>query len=88
MAFAEGTLDAIEGVNLEEAGVRFHLSEVKGPVMDKLEKSDFLKHLSGEIFLSHHDAMRKLDPQTTEQVESEVRLTDSRKSFAGVGGTA
>lgn len=28
-------------------GVTFHLSEVKGPVMDKLKKMDFLTHLTG-----------------------------------------
>lgn len=32
---------------LDDAGVTFHLSEVKGPVMDKLEKMDFLTHLTG-----------------------------------------
>jgi SulP family sulfate permease len=47
---------------LSEAGVTVHLAEVKGPVMDKLEKSDFLKHLGeGEVFLSTHEAIEKLD---------------------------
>jgi SulP family sulfate permease len=47
---------------LSEAGVTVHLAEVKGPVMDKLEKSDFLKHLGeGEVFLSTHQAIEKLD---------------------------
>jgi len=47
---------------LSETGVTVHLAEVKGPVMDKLEKSDFLKHLGeGEVFLSTHEAIEKLD---------------------------
>ncbi|MBT5038543.1 MAG: sulfate permease [Rhodospirillaceae bacterium] len=47
---------------LSEAGVTVHLAEVKGPVMDKLEKTDFLGHLgAGEVFLSTHDALAKLE---------------------------
>ena len=52
---------AIEGllaVNLylTEAGMRFHLSEVKGPVMDRLKRSSFIDRLNGNIYLSHHQA--------------------------------
>ncbi len=45
---------------LAEAGVRLHLSEVKGPVMDRLQRSDFLQHLSGRVFLTHHQAVHAL----------------------------
>ena len=55
-------LEALEEVNnrLKENDVALHLSEVKGPVMDALKRSDFLNHLSGEIFLSHHHAVMAL----------------------------
>src|SRR5690606_32389011 len=43
-----------------EAGIRFHLSEVKGPVMDKLSRTEFLDHLTGKVFLSQHEAVRSL----------------------------
>ncbi len=58
-------LEALEELNhrLEDAGVRLHLSEVKGPVMDQLQRSDFLHGLTGDIFLSHHEAMLALDPE-------------------------
>jgi Sulfate permease and related transporters (MFS superfamily) len=58
-------LEALEELNhrLEDAGVRLHLSEVKGPVMDRLQRSEFLHELTGEIFLSHHEAMLALDPE-------------------------
>jgi sulfate permease, SulP family len=54
-------LESLESINarLKDAGVRFHLSEVKGPVMDKLERSGFLPHLTGKVFLSHHLAMEE-----------------------------
>lgn len=55
-------LESLEEINrrLAESGVRLHLSEVKGPVMDRLRRSDFLRHLSGRIFLTQHEAIRQL----------------------------
>ena len=55
-------LEALEEINtrLKESNVALHLSEVKGPVMDALQRSDFLTHLSGRIFLSHHSAVMAL----------------------------
>ncbi len=55
-------LESLEAINrrLDDAGITFHLSEVKGPVMDKLSKSHLLKNLSGEVFLSQHGAIEKI----------------------------
>jgi SulP family sulfate permease len=55
-------LESLEAINerLGLGGVVFHLSEVKGPVMDGLEKSGFLNHLSGQVFLSQHQAQTTL----------------------------
>lgn len=55
-------LEVLESVNerLQEAGIKLHLSEVKGPVMDCLEKTDFLSRLSGQVFLSQHQAIEAL----------------------------
>ena len=50
------SLEAIEH-RLEDLGVRLHLSEVKGPVMDKLKDTEFLAHLSGSVHLSQHQAI-------------------------------
>lgn len=57
-------LDSLESLNqrLGDAGVTLHLSEVKGPVMDRLRRSPFPEHLHGRIFLTHFDALRALDP--------------------------
>ncbi|WP_444914227.1 SulP family inorganic anion transporter [Microbulbifer sp. TRSA007] len=51
-------LEVLESINsnLLNRGVRLHLSEVKGPVMDRLERSSFLQKLSGEVFLSQYQA--------------------------------
>jgi SulP family sulfate permease len=63
-ASALESLKAISG-RLEAAGVTFHLSEVKGPVMDALQRSDFFEHLTGRVFLPQFAAMQALDPETT-----------------------
>ncbi|MAZ03676.1 MAG: sodium-independent anion transporter [Sneathiella sp.] len=48
--------------DLKSAGVTFHLAEVKGPVMDRLQRTHFLEHLKpGEVFLSTHEAFKALD---------------------------
>ncbi|MEQ8967127.1 MAG: sulfate permease [Azospirillaceae bacterium] len=50
------TLEALSR-NLREAGVTLHLAEVKGPVMDRLERTAFLRHMApGRVFLSTHAA--------------------------------
>ncbi|WP_136645341.1 SulP family inorganic anion transporter [Tabrizicola sp. YIM 78059] len=41
---------------LQARGIRLHLSEVKGPVMDRLQTTDFLQHLTGKVFKSQYDA--------------------------------
>ena len=55
-------LESLEMINerLRASDVKFHLSEVKGPVMDQLKRSDFLDHLSGKAFFSQHDAIAAL----------------------------
>ena len=55
-------LDALEEINarLDDLDIKLHLSEVKGPVMDALQRSDFLEKLSGTVFLSHHAAVNQL----------------------------
>ncbi|WHI52815.1 sulfate permease [Microbulbifer sp. MLAF003] len=48
-------LESING-NLLDRDIQLHLSEVKGPVMDCLERSSFLQKLSGDVFLSQYQA--------------------------------
>lgn len=57
-------LESLEAINrnLHLAGINFHLSEVKGPVMDRLKRTHFLEELTGRVFLSHFEAVEDLDP--------------------------
>ncbi len=46
---------------LHAAGVTLHLAEVKGPVMDRLQRTSFIEDLApGQVFLSTHDAVKHL----------------------------
>lgn len=61
-AIDASALESIEAVNhrLDDTGIILHLSEVKGPVMDRLKRSHFLDELSGHVFLSQNTAYTKL----------------------------
>jgi SulP family sulfate permease len=62
-------LESLEAINrrLKEMGVSLHLSEVKGPVMDRLQRSHFLDGLTGRVFLSQFDAVMSLTPELLAQ---------------------
>jgi SulP family sulfate permease len=51
-------LESLEMINerLKEMDVKLHLSEVKGPVMDRLKEQHFLQEMTGMIFLSQFEA--------------------------------
>ncbi len=55
-------LESLEAINtrLTGLGIGLHLSEVKGPVMDRLRKSHFLEALNGQVFQAQYDAWRLL----------------------------
>ncbi|MFT6451804.1 MAG: SulP family sulfate permease [Halocynthiibacter sp.] len=70
-------LESLEAINarLKDLGIRLHLSEVKGPVMDRLERTHFLQELGGQVFLSQYEATQTLgmaDPTPVEAVEPEA----------------
>lgn len=71
-ASALESLEAIDA-RLKAAGVKFHLSEVKGPVMDRLARTHFLEHLTGQVFLSQQAAMQALDPACCEETPAKRR---------------
>ncbi len=58
-------LESLEAVNhrLRDGGITLHLSEVKGPIMDRLKRSHFLEELSGKVHLTQFDAVSSIDPE-------------------------
>ena len=61
-------LESLEMIaeRLRTAGIKLHLSEVKGPVMDRLRRSDFLNRFGGRVFVSQFQALAELDPEITQ----------------------
>jgi SulP family sulfate permease len=59
-------LESLEAINarLKDMGIKLHMSEVKGPVMDRLQTAHFLHDMTGEVFLSQYEAMAKLTGMT------------------------
>jgi len=55
-------LESLETINsrLAEMDVKLHLSEVKGPVMDVLQRAHFLSELTGKVYLSQFEAASAL----------------------------
>jgi SulP family sulfate permease len=64
-------LESMESINrkLKDLGIDFHLSEVKGPVMDGLKKTHFEHELTGRIHLSHYDAIHSINAELAERTE-------------------
>jgi SulP family sulfate permease len=56
-------LESLEAINerLREMDVQLHLSEVKGPVMDRLKRAHFLSELTGKVFLSQFEGASYLN---------------------------
>jgi SulP family sulfate permease len=68
-------LQSLEAINrrLADGGIQFHLSEVKGPVMDQLKRSHFPQELGGRVHLSHFDAVASIKPELAESTRDASR---------------
>lgn len=65
-------LESLEAINsrLEDAGIRLHLTEVKGPVMDRLKRTHFCDELTGQVFLSTYDAWTALTERPAQPLKA------------------
>ncbi|AWW74456.1 sodium-independent anion transporter [Erythrobacter sp. KY5] len=61
-------LESLEAINhrLGDGGIGLHLSEVKGPVMDRLKRTRFIEELNGKVFLSQDKAFAEVSLDTGE----------------------
>jgi len=50
--------------SFDAMGIKLHLSDVKGPVMDQLQATEFIAELTGSVFFSTDQAMRDLAQRT------------------------
>lgn len=58
-------LESLESIasRLNDSGIALHFSEIKGPVMDKLNTTHFLDNLHGRVFLTNFQAIQALTPE-------------------------
>jgi SulP family sulfate permease len=70
-------LESLKSINqrLKEGGIAFHLSEVKGPIMDGLKKTKFYEELKDRIHRTHFDAVASINPALAKQTLNAVRNT-------------
>ncbi len=63
-AIDASALESLEAINrrLKDGGITLHLSEVKGPIMDRLKRSHFLHELTGKVHLTQFDAVSSINP--------------------------
>ena len=61
-------VETLERINelLNSMNIKFHLAEVKGPVMDKLQRSHLLDALTGQVHLSLYHAYTQLKKPVVE----------------------
>jgi sulfate permease, SulP family len=69
-------LESLEAINarLKDGGITFHLSELKGPVMDRLKRSHFLQHLTGKVHLSQFEAVSSINPDLARRTRDAERV--------------
>jgi SulP family sulfate permease len=74
-------LESLEAINhrLKDGGIAFHLSEVKGPVMERLKRTHSLQELTGMVHLTQYDAVSSINPDLAR------RTLDARRQEVPVG---
>jgi sulfate permease, SulP family len=82
-AIDASALESLEAINhrLKDGGITLHLSEVKGPVMDRLKRSPFLHELTGKVHLSQYEAVASINPDLAR------RTRDAERAPGTVGKT-
>lgn len=67
-------LESLEAINLrlKDGGISFHLSEVKGPIMDRLKKSHFLEELTGKVHLTQFEAVSSINPDLANKTRADI----------------
>ncbi len=78
-AIDTSALESLEAINhrLKDGGIALHLSEVKGPVMDRLKRSHFLQELTGKVHLSQYEAVASINPELARSTRKAERAPEA-----------
>jgi SulP family sulfate permease len=70
-------LESLEAINhrLKDGGITFHLSEVKGPIMDRLKRLRFLEELTGKVHLTQYNAVASINPDLARRTLEAQRVS-------------
>ena len=62
-------LESLEAINhwLKDGGITFHMSEVKGLIMDRLKRSHFLEELTRKIHPTLYDGVYSINPDLAQR---------------------
>ena len=73
-------LESLKSINkrLNDGGIAFHLSDVKGPIMDSLKKTQFYQELKDRIHFTHYDAVFSVDPELARQTLHSQKQSPAR----------
>jgi len=80
-------LESLEAINhrLKDGGITLHLSEVKGPVMDRLKRSHLLEELTGKVHLTQYHAVASIDPELARRTIEATRHASAADVQSGCG---
>ncbi len=69
-------LESLKAINirLKEGGITFHLSEIKGPIMDGLKKTQFYQELKNRIHFTQYEAIYSIDPDLAKQAMEQIKM--------------
>jgi len=69
-------LESLKAINirLKEGGIAFHLSEIKGPIMDGLKKTQFYQELKNRIHFTQYEAICSIDPDLAKQTMEQIKI--------------
>jgi len=69
-------LESLKAINirLKEGGITFHISEIKGPIMDGLKKTQFFQELKNRIHFTQYEAIYSIDPDLAKQAMEQIKM--------------
>ncbi|HSO86836.1 MAG TPA: sulfate permease [Draconibacterium sp.] len=72
-------LESLKAINgrLKDAGISFHLAEIKGPIMDGLNKTKFPQEMKDRIHVTQYDAVYSIDPELAQKTMKSERKPDN-----------
>ena len=68
-------LESLKSINqrLKDGGISFHLSDIKGPIMDSFKKTQLYQEMKENIHFTNYEAVNSIDPEIVQQKLEQVK---------------